>query len=308
MRRAIKPSPPPSPRSSASVMAMIRDPRVLHVYRDHTIFKMPPEPVVEVPLTVVVTVNEVDQLVDSLRSLIVQDYSHFNIIVACVSPKHSEAVEGLIARHKKFLPPTKLFALKSAGWPADALNGVLPLIQTEYWSWLQAADILHPKALAVVANAILTDEADYYSTCRYKMQVNKIARPPALPVAPSDKLFWSGIAFPYSRLTTYRLSALAKVGGFLSYDRYPDDTAWVVAYKMKAAGCRFHHIPLAVYFERTRKGGDNVISPIEYRRALLLQHWPSHYVEETDKEAVDQMLDRIEEEEGRGSMAMKDLS
>ena len=128
-------------------------------------------------------------------------------------------------------------------------------------------------------------------------------RPPALPVAVSDEALWSGTAFPYDRLITYSLSAVVKLGGFVSYDRYPGDTAWIMAYKMKAAGCTLRHIPAAVYFERMGRKGDKTISPAEYRRALLLQHWPSHYVEETDEEAIDQMLSQIaeEEEEGRGA-------
>ena len=299
MRRALKPSAPSAPRSSASAMAMIRDPRVLHIYKHHTIFKTIPEPKAELPLTVVVTINNHEQLVDALRSLIVQDYGNFQIIVVCLSPKHHEKMEGLIARHQKFLPPTRLLSLKSAGWPADALNGVLPLIQTEYWSWMRSSDILHPRALVAVANAILEDEADYYSTCRYNMQANLIVRPPVLPVAPSDKELWAGVTFPYNWLITYRLSAVVQLKGFISYDRYPGDTAWVVAYRMRAAGMKFHHIPLAVYFDRGGEGSDKSVSPVEYRKALLLQHWPSLYVEETDEEAVTQLLDGVEEEQER---------
>jgi hypothetical protein len=141
---------------------------VLHVYSDHTVFKPIPEPKVEPPLTVVVTVDNHEQLADALRSLVVQEYGNFQIVVVCLTPKHHEHVQGVIARHQKFLPSIKLFSLKSAGWPADALNGALPLIQTEYWSWMRSSDILHPKALTSVANAILETEADYYSTrcCR----------------------------------------------------------------------------------------------------------------------------------------------
>jgi hypothetical protein len=121
-----------------------------------------------------------------------------------------------------------------------------------------------------------------------------------LPVTPSDKELWAGVTFPYDRLITYRLSAVAQLGGFVSYDRYPGDTVWVTAYRMKAAGLKFHHIPLAVYFERGAEKGDKSVAPVEYRKALLLQHWPSHYVEETDEEAVTQLLDGVEEEKERG--------
>ena len=291
MRKMLTPSARSTPRSSASALALIRDPRVLHVYPDHTIFKPIPVPAIEVPLTVVVTVDGAIWLPDALRSLIAQDYTRFQVIVVCMSPKHREQVERLLAQYQKFLPTTRLFSMQSAGWPADALNGIRPAITTGYWSWLHSSDVLHPKALAAVANAILTDEADYYSTCRYKMQVNKIVRPVAVPVAPSDNVLWSGTDFPYDRLITYRLSALARIGGFVSYDRYPGDTAWIAAYRMKEVGCTFSHIPLAVYFERAHKDDANgAITPVAYRQALLLQHWPAFYVEEPDDEAGAQAL------------------
>lgn len=292
MRKMLTPSVPSTPRSSASAMALIRDPRVLHVYPDHTIFKPIPVPAVEVPITVVITVADVTWLSDAFRSLIVQDYTNFQVIVVCMTPKNREQVERLLTQYQKFLPATKLFSMKSAGWPADALNGILPAITTEYWSWLHSSDILHPKALAAVANAILTNAVDYYSTCRYRMQINKIVRPPAVPSDPSDEVLWSGADFPYDRLITYKLSALAHIGGFVSYDRYPGDTAWIAAYQMKEAGFAFQHIPLAVYFERlnANTASKNDITPVAYRQALLLQHWPALYVEESDEQASDQAL------------------
>jgi len=298
----LQPTAPRAPRSSASVLATLQEPRVLYVQPDHTILKPAPVPKVEVPLTVVVTVDDVKRLPDTLCSLIVQAYANFQIIVACMSPKDHDEIARIVGQHQPSLPRTRLFSLKSAGWPADALNGVLPLIETEYWSWLHAADMLHARALATVADAIVTHEADYYSTCRYRMQINLLARAPAIPEAPSDTLLWSGADFPYDRLITYRMSALARIGGFVSYDRYPGDTAWIAAYKMKAADCRFHHIPAAVYFERvSSRPAVAEVSPVEYRRALLLQHWPSFYVEESDEAAINQMLEQIEEVEGRGS-------
>jgi hypothetical protein len=193
--------------------------------------------------------------------------------------------------------------MPSAGWDADALNNAMHAITTEYWCWVCAGDILHEQALAVVADAILTKQVDCYSTCRYVMQSNYIVRPPALPQTISQQALWSGTDFPYSKLITYRLGAIVKLKGFVSYDRYPGDTEWITAYRMLTSGMAIEHIPAAVYFDRMGKPIDKTTKPVEYRRALLMQRWPSKYIEESDEEATKQLLTQVVEETGRGSQA-----
>lgn len=292
-----RPGPIEVPRSSASAFVLARDPRVLHIIPDYTELRPIKTPAIEPPLTVVVTVTEVDYFVETLRALATQDYDNFTIIIVCLRPDDETEILSAIAAHKAYLPKTRLLTLKTVAWEADGLNAVLPQIETEYWCWVRAADILHTKALQCVANAILAEEADYYCTYRYIMLINSIVRPLILPNATGDQVLWRGDEFPYDKLITYRRSTVAALGGFVSYDKYPGDTAWIMAYKMRAADKKVIHIPQAVYFERepaiTTKPE---VEAADYRKALLLQHWPQHFVEEADIDIIKQLLEQADDD------------
>jgi hypothetical protein len=279
----------------------MRDPRVLFNYADRVEFRPVPKPTAEVPLTIVVVVDEKHYFEDTLRSLVLLDYTNFNVVVVSMTPRLDLDVQRLLAAYRERIPLSQTFYMKSAGWEADALNAAIRLIETHYWCWMRSKDVLHPQALNVMAQAIAEHEADYYHTCRFQLQRNLIVQPDIRPFAPTREDLWSGDTFPYDMLITYKMSAVVELGGFASFDRYPCDTAWIMAYKMAAANKDIRHVNASVYFEHMRPTPNEAALPHEYRKALIAQHWPEHHIADDDEDIKRQLLAAIEEETGIAS-------
>ena len=268
---------------------MTRDPRLLWVHPGRIELREPCEvfpDAGEETLTVVVTAYDSERLAETIRSLATQRYRNFVVIVAGLAPAQADRIKAVVGGYTRFMPNIKLFLTKSAGWEADGLNAVLPLIETDYWCWVRGGDVVHSNALDLVARAIGHGHADYYNTRQLTLSSRQLAWPHAPDIAPPslDRL-WAGWTFPYGALITYSTAAVVEVKGFVSYDHYPSDTAWIMAYKLAHAGKTFEHINAAAYFERLRPSKQKeLVKPEQYRRSLVLTHWPEHYVEEPSEE------------------------
>lgn len=266
---------------SASVIAMLDDPRVLWVYPESCIWRNiePIKP--EVPLTVVIPVHDSAHLTEALNSLRYQRYSQWSVLVVCSNPEESVLVFDIVKKMKAHLPKVEVFTVAKLGWLSDALNAAAHSVRTEYWCRLDPDDLLHPMALQTVSQAIQKDEAEYYYTCRFSVTDKLYVRPEVAGHSINNpNRVWSGQDFPYSHLITYRNSAVAQVGGFRTYDKFPNDAEWIMAYSMLAAGLRLQYINAALYYKTSRDKSashEAGIGPAGYRKSLILQHWPDRY-------------------------------
>ena len=266
-------------------MAMLYDDRVLFVYRDGTVYRpIETAPAAQqVPLTVVIPIHEIGFLDEVLRSLILQKYDKWKILLVCSDPAIQHFVFESAASYQLNLPKIEVFVLKEKGWLSDALNAALHHVSTAYWCRLDSDDLLHPMALQVVSARIQQHEPDYLYSARFIMDRVLYVHPFVVgDVIDSPHLVWSGKTFPYSHLMTYKTEAVASIGGFKSFDQFPNDAGWIAAYEMLIAGKRFHYINGALYYWRSWQSASRKekTAAEDYRRGLILGHWPDRYVED----------------------------
>jgi len=288
--KAIRPNAEPAARGSASAMAILRDPRVQYFDQAGNMQYRLPAPGTGIPITVVVTVDEMFHVEDMLRCLTRQRYDSWEILIVCTDPVIKPELLQLVTGYRPYLPLLRVFVTAKQGSLADALNAANQNVTTEYWCRLDAADFMHTAALRVVAAAIQEQAADCYYTCRYNMYENAIVRPKVMLALGTHSKIWSGEIFPFSPLLTYKNSTIIQLGGFKTFDNYPEDATWIMAYKMLASGLVFYRVGAAIYFKRDRlvtaKTREKV-SPVEYRAALLALHWPEHALEISDEKTAD---------------------
>ena len=277
--RIITPQPhTPIPRGAASALALLRDPRVQYVHTGYTVYGPPPALATAVPMTIVVPVANIKYVEDALRCLMLQQYPAWSLLVVCMDTAICTELLQLVANYSKLLPTVDVRCIVCKGNLARALNTALKHIKTDYWCRLEPADLLHPYALQTVA-AAFADQADYYYTCQYEMRANKVVLPQITEPDLDMSKLWSGATFPFDQLIVYK-TAVTRRFGFRSYDNYPGDVVWIMAYDMLDAGMRLQLIDAIVYYRRKVKlplSEQEEVEPEEYRAALLALHWPHRY-------------------------------
>lgn len=280
------PRPKRALAGSANAMSMLHDDRVLFVYPEGIIYRPVPvaKPARQVPLTLVIPVHEPSYLDEALRSLIMQKYDNWQIMIVCADPAAQWAIFEAATLYQADLPKISIFVMKERGWLSDSLNAALHNVTTAYWCRLDPDDLLHPTALQVVSARIQEHSPDYLYSARFVMNSALHVSPAVLGhTVVSQQAIWSGNKFPFSHLITYKTAAVARIGGFKSYDQFPNDAEWIAAYEMLAKGFKFHYINGALYYWRSWKGSARKKEPTaasDYRRGLILQHWPDRYVED----------------------------
>lgn len=287
LRRAseLGPNAPPPPIGSSTLFAHFKHPRVMRIYTTADIYQpitaLATQP--QIPLTVVIPAYDIIYLEDALRGLLLQQYTKMHVLIICADPYVQEAIIKIAQQYKAKLS-LSLFFMRKKGWLSDALNAALANLTTEYFCRLDPDDVLHPYALQVMSEEIQNSPADYYYSCRFIMDKNRAVYPDILGhMTHREDHIWSGRVFPYSHLITYKASAVAEIGGFKSFDQYPNDSEWIAAYEMLIKEKTFRYVNAALYFKRLsprQATNHENADEISYRKAMILQHWPDHYQED----------------------------
>jgi glycosyltransferase involved in cell wall biosynthesis len=235
----------------------------------------------QVPLTVVIPIHDARYLPEALRSLTYQHYDNWSVLLVCTNPKEADLVYTTVKEFQSGLPRVDLFTTAKLDWLSAALNAAISNVRTDYWCRLDPDDLLHPMALHVISKAIQDSAADYIYTCRFLVN-DKLYAYPAVQnhlIDTPDRV-WSGQQFPFSHLITYKNATVAKLGGFKSYDQYPNDAEWIMAYTMLEQGMKFEYVNAAVYYKRLYRDSASQAeeaTAASYRKSLILQYWPEQY-------------------------------
>lgn len=258
--------------SWASVHSVLKDPRVI-VRCDDRSFTRVPAPSEEVPLTVVVPVQDVDwTLWDAIFGLNFQRYTNWKILFVIGDPELNDKAVSVIKTHRRFLPECNIFTPKRKLTIGEMLNVAIGSIDSDYVCFQMPLDHMHPSALAAMSEAILEHKADFYHTLRYTLSHhNWVTCAPAIECEDD----WDGSVFKYRGLFTFRKQAITSVGGF-PVGSGLSDSMLVTVYDLLDVESNVHAMNEYLYLSR---GSDAMVKTrgrdgVEWWQDLIKRRWP----------------------------------
>ena len=186
----------------------------------------------DVPITVVVIVDDVGNYLNTLSSLANLDYKNYTVIFTCLSKQIYDSLSGHLMAYKHVIPISGVFKPTKALTPAEAALAGAQCAKSSHTCIMYNGDMLHPVALARVATAVKETDLEYYSS-------------ESMTVSSSGWVTPAVLTLPDERLMLFKTRVMAYLNTALGATIHPRAPFWDLTRRLAK---RSYRLPDLLHF------------------------------------------------------------
>jgi hypothetical protein len=173
----------------------------------------------DVPITVVVIVDNVGNYLNTLSSLANLDYKNYTVIFTCLSKQIYDSLSGHLMAYKHVIPISGVFKPTKTLTPAEAALAGAQCAKSSHVCIMYNGDVLHPAAFARAAAAVKETDLEYYSS-------------ESMTVSSSGWVTPAVVTLPDDRLMLFKTHVMAYLKTLLGATIHPRAPFWDLAHRL----------------------------------------------------------------------------